>query len=62
MNHEALLSLGLLVIATKLAEGIFRRLRLNAIVAYAAAGIVLGPVLNLSGFGPSNPLGTSNCC
>ena len=49
MNHEALLSLGLLVIGTKLAEGIFRRLRLNAIVAYAAAGILLGPVLNLSG-------------
>ncbi len=49
MNHEALLSLGLLVIGAKLAEGIFRRLRLNAIVAYAAAGIVLGPVLDLSG-------------
>ncbi len=49
MNHEALLSLGLLVIATKLAEGIFRRLRLNAIVAYATAGILLGPVLNLTG-------------
>ena len=49
MHHEALLSLGLLVIVTKLAEGIFRRLRLNAIVAYAAAGIMLGPVLDLTG-------------
>ena len=49
MNHEALLSLGLLVIATKLAEGVFRRLRLNAIVAYAAVGILLGPVLDLTG-------------
>ena len=50
MHHEALLSLGLLVIAAKLAEGIFRRLRLNAIVAYATAGILLGPVLDLTGF------------
>lgn len=49
MNHEALLSLGLLVITTKLFEGLFRRLRLNAIVAYATAGILLGPVLDLSG-------------
>ena len=49
MHHEALLSLGLLVIGAKLAEGVFRRLRLNAIVAYAVAGILLGPVLDLSG-------------
>ena len=49
MHHEALLSLGLLVIATKLAEGVFRRLRLNAIVAYVTAGLLLGPVLELSG-------------
>ena len=49
MHHEALLSLGLLVIVTKLAEGIFRRLRLNAIVAYVTAGLLLGPVLNLTG-------------
>ena len=49
MHHEALLSLGLLVIVTKLLEGIFRRLRLNAIVAYASAGILLGPVLDLTG-------------
>ncbi|MCY3691356.1 MAG: cation:proton antiporter, partial [Chloroflexi bacterium] len=49
MHHEALLSLGLLVIATKLAEGVFRRLRLNAIVAYVTAGLLLGPVLEFSG-------------
>lgn len=49
MNHEALLSLGLLVIAAKVAEGVFRRLRLNAIVAYASIGILLGPVLDLTG-------------
>ena len=43
--RQSLLSLGLLIIVAKLAEGIFRRLRLNSIVAYAAAGILLGPVL-----------------
>ena len=43
--HQSLLSLGLLIIVAKLAEGVFRRLRLNAILAYATAGILLGPVL-----------------
>ncbi len=43
--RESLLSLGLLIIVAKLAEGVFRRLRLNSIVAYAAAGILLGPTL-----------------
>ena len=43
--RESLLSLGLLIIVAKVAEGIFRRLRLNSILAYAAAGILLGPVL-----------------
>ncbi len=43
--RESLLSLGLLIIVAKLAEGIFRRLRLNSILAYAAAGILLGPTL-----------------
>ena len=47
--RESLLSLGLLIIGAKLAEGIFRRLRLNAIVAYAAVGILLGPVLGVLG-------------
>ena len=45
----SLLALGTLIVAAKLAEGVFRRLRLNAIVAYAATGIVLGPILNLTG-------------
>ena len=45
----SLLALGALIIACKLAEGVFRRLRLNAIVAYAAAGILLGPVMHLTG-------------
>ena len=47
--RQSLLALGLLIIACKLAEGVFRRLRLNAIVAYAAAGILLGPVMHLTG-------------
>ena len=47
--RQSLLALGVLIIVAKLAEGIFRRLRLNAIVAYAAAGILLGPVLELTG-------------
>ncbi len=47
--QRSLLSLGVLVIAAKLAEGLFRRLRLNAIIAYAAVGILLGPTLELFG-------------
>ena len=47
--RESLLSLGLLIIVAKLLEGAFRRLRLNAIIAYAAAGILLGPVLGSFG-------------
>ena len=47
--RESLLALGALIITAKLFEGIFRRLRLNAIVAYAAAGILLGPVMQLTG-------------
>ena len=47
--RESLLALGSLIIACKLAEGVFRRLRLNAIVAYATVGILLGPVMHLTG-------------
>ena len=43
--RQSLLSLGLLLIVAKLAEGVFRRLHLNSILAYASAGILLGPVL-----------------
>ena len=50
LEHQgSLLSLGLLIIVAKVTEGVFRRLRLKAIVAYATAGILLGPVLRLSG-------------
>ena len=47
--RQALLTIGALIIAAKLAEGVFRRLRLNAIVAYAASGMLLGPVMELTG-------------
>ncbi len=45
--RQSLLSLGLLIIVAKLAEGAFRRLHLNSILAYASAGILLGPVLQV---------------
>ena len=45
--HEALLSIGLLIVAAKLLEGIFKRFSLNAIIAYATSGVLLGPVTGL---------------
>ena len=47
--RQSLLSLGVLIIAAKLAEGLFRRLRLNSIIAFAAVGILMGPVLESLG-------------
>ncbi len=47
MPHDALLSIGLLIIVAKLAEGVLRRFRINAIVAYAATGVLLGPLLGI---------------
>ena len=47
--HQSLLTLGMLIIVAKLAEGVFRRLRLNSILAYAVAGMFLGPVMELTG-------------
>ena len=47
MIYEALLAAGLLIVSSKLLEGVLRRFRLNAIVAYTAAGIVLGPVTGI---------------
>ena len=47
MTHEALLSIGLLIIVTKLAEGVLGRFHLSAIVGYMATGVVLGPVTGL---------------
>ena len=47
MIEDALLSIGLLMVVAKLLEGIFRRARINSIVAYTIAGIILGPVTGL---------------
>ena len=44
MIEDALLSIGLLVVVAKLVEGGLRRFRVNAIVAYTATGVLLGPV------------------
>ena len=45
--EEALLSIGLLIVLAKIAEGLLRRFRVNSIVAYAATGVILGPVLGI---------------
>ena len=51
--HEALFTVGALIVAAKLLEGVFKRVGLNAIFAYAVAGVVLGPVTGLVHTGPS---------
>ena len=45
--HEALFSVGLLIVVAKLLEGIFKRFGLNSIIAYATTGVILGPVTGL---------------
>ncbi len=47
MIQNALLSIGLLVVVAKLLEGLLRRFRINAIVAYTLTGILLGPVAGI---------------
>ncbi len=47
MMDDPLLSIGLLMLVAKLLEGLFRRGRINSIVAYTIAGIILGPVTGL---------------
>lgn len=47
MFEEALLSIGLVIVVAKLVEGLLRHFRLNAIVAYTATGILLGPVAGI---------------
>ena len=44
---DPLLSLGLILVLAKVAEGVFGRLKQSAIVAYTATGILLGPVLGI---------------
>jgi Kef-type K+ transport system membrane component KefB len=45
--HEALFAVGLLIVVAKLLEGVFKRFGLNAIIAYATTGVVLGPLTGL---------------
>ena len=49
--HDALFSIGLLIVVAKLLEGVFKRLGLNSIIAYATAGVILGPVTGLVEWG-----------
>ena len=46
-SHEALFSVGLLIVVAKLLEGIFKRFGLNSIIAYATTGVILGPLTGL---------------
>lgn len=45
--YESLLAIGMLIILAKLLEGVFRRVGLNSIIAFAVAGIILGPLTGL---------------
>ncbi len=45
--QETLLAIGLLIIGAKLFEGVFRRFGLNSIIAYAIAGVILGPITGI---------------
>ena len=45
--HDALFDVGLLIVAAKLLEGLFKRFGLNSIFAYAIAGVILGPITGL---------------
>lgn len=45
--EDALLSIGLLIVLAKVAEGLLKRFRVSSIVAYAATGVILGPVLGI---------------
>ena len=47
MIAESLLSIGLLIVVAKLAEGVLGRIGISSLVAYTAAGILLGPVIGL---------------
>ncbi len=50
--YDALFAIGLLLVVAKLLEGIFRRFGLNSIVAYAATGVILGPITGVVEAGP----------
>ena len=44
---DALFAIGLLLVVAKLLEGLFKRIGINAIFAYAIAGVILGPATGL---------------
>ena len=44
---NALLFIGVLIVVAKLAEGVMSRIGLNSIVAFTAAGVLLGPITGL---------------
>lgn len=44
---QVLLSIGLLLLAAKIGEGLARRIHQSSIVAYLLAGVLLGPILNV---------------
>ena len=44
---DALFAVGLLLVVAKLLEGLFKRVGISAIFAYAIAGVLLGPVTGL---------------
>lgn len=44
---DALFAIGLLLVMAKLLEGIFKRIGINSIFAYAITGVILGPVTGL---------------
>ncbi len=44
---KALLSIGMLIVVSKLVEGVLSRVGMSSIVAYTVAGIVLGPATGL---------------
>ena len=44
---QTLFSVGLLIVVAKIAEGITQQLRISSIVAYTAAGVLLGPLTGL---------------
>ena len=45
--HHSLINLGLLIVLAKLSEGLLRYIGLNSIVAYIAAGALLGPITGI---------------
>ena len=44
---DSLFAIGLLLVVAKLLEGLFKRIGINSIFAYAVAGVILGPATGL---------------